>query len=123
MIRESGAPLVEADEPRERRQAMVKPSECRVLPVVLEVGDPTRDTDEVKWTVTEYLVGDVDIATPGIPSLWLHDAASLGPRVACSGSASQDRPVLTDPAILRTHRCTWTHTRDGVCGARARVLR
>ena len=54
--------LVEADEPRERREPFEEGRVARLFPVELEVAGKPGDEDEVERPVTRHLVGDRDVA-------------------------------------------------------------
>lgn len=54
--------LIEADQPRKRRQPLDEAHPCRLLPFHREVRDPARDHQQVVRSLTDNLVGDVDLA-------------------------------------------------------------
>ena len=62
LIRQPGPALVEQDQPRERRDVSQHPSERRVLPRHLEVGDPAGHVHDVDRPLTQHLIGNADIA-------------------------------------------------------------
>ena len=68
-IGEPGPALVEEDQPREGREPAEEARVARLLPRQLEVGDPARDKDEVERAVADDLIGDVDVAAPGVARL------------------------------------------------------
>jgi hypothetical protein len=61
-IRQSRAALVEQDEAPERGQPRQEPRERRLVPEVLEVGDPAHHEDQIDRARSDHLVGDVDAA-------------------------------------------------------------
>ncbi len=62
----AGAALVEADQPRERRQPLEERREARYRPVKLEMRDVAGDEDEIERAVARDLIGDVDVAAPRV---------------------------------------------------------
>ena len=73
---ETGTALVEADEPRERSQAVEQASHGRVLPVDLEMREEPGHEDEVERAISADLVRDVDVATAGITDGCIHRETS-----------------------------------------------
>ena len=69
-IGQSRAAFVEEDEARERREAAQESGERRLGPEILEMRDPAHDEDQVQRSITENLVGDVDVATTGVVGWW-----------------------------------------------------
>ena len=61
-IRESGAALVEEDQAAERRKPTEEPGDARLLPEVLDVGDPAMNEYEVDRALARDLVRDVDVS-------------------------------------------------------------
>lgn len=74
-IRETGAALVEQDQPRERGEAPEQVGIARLLPVDVEVGDESGDEHEVERPLAHDLEGDVDLAVSRLGEhrllLWL----------------------------------------------------
>ena len=75
-VRKAGAALVEQDEPGEPGQAPKEARERRLVPEVLEMGNPAHDEHEIDRTAPEHLIGDVDVPAVGI----LHRESKRGRR-------------------------------------------
>lgn len=67
-----GAPLVEADQPRERPEIVQELGEARQLPLQLHVRDEARYEDEVHRPFARDLVGDVHVAAQRVLRLSFH---------------------------------------------------
>ncbi len=63
-VREAGAALVEADQPRERAEPVEEVRVARLLPVLLEVRDEAGHEHEVDRPGAGHLVGDAELAAP-----------------------------------------------------------
>ena len=119
-----GAPLVEDDETRERRQPAAEVAVPRRLPTELHVRDITGHEDDVERTVARDLVGDVDVAAPGVPRLrnvHLTEVSATRPAPASRLPGRQAAPALgettvttqgsfrnTGPVGCHTLRAWWT---------------
>ena len=71
-VGEPRPPLVEADQPGERPEALEEVSVRRALPVDLEVGEEALHEHEVERAVARHLVGDVDVPAARVPDLRAH---------------------------------------------------
>jgi hypothetical protein len=70
-VRQSGAAVVEANEPGERRGTTEHVGVVRLFPLTLDVGDEAWDDDEVERAVAHNLICNVNVTALGVPSLWL----------------------------------------------------
>jgi hypothetical protein len=68
-IRETGAALVEADQPTEAAEPLEEPRKCRPLPLEVEMRGGPRRPHEVHGSVPADLVGDQHVAAPGVVGL------------------------------------------------------
>ena len=68
--------LVEADQPRERREALDEARHLRVLEVDLQVREEPVHQYEVERPVARHLVGDVRLAAARVPDRPRHPASS-----------------------------------------------
>ena len=69
-IGETGAALVEEDQPRHRREPREEAREQRLVPEPFEVRDPAHDEDQVDRTRAHDLIGDVDVAAARVADPW-----------------------------------------------------
>ena len=65
-VRQTGAALVEADDPSEAGESLDESSEWGELPRCFEVRETAGHDDHVDRAVAEHLVGDVHVAAPGV---------------------------------------------------------
>ena len=107
-IRQAGAALVEADQPRERREPLQEMRRARLFPVILEVRHPARHEDKIERPITDHLVGDIDVATLRVVGFrrWHGSvnhplATDAADWVELEGRADQRPPLTTHP---RSHR-------------------
>ena len=90
-VGEPRASLVEADEPRERRQPLEEGGVARLFPVELEVtGEPGHE-DEVERPVARHLVRDGDVAALRVANRASH--ATIVAQVSPRAEASRRRPL------------------------------
>ncbi len=61
-VGQAHAAFVEQDEPREGSEPFASPAVIAHLPEHLEIGDRAGHEDEVERSVSEHLIGDVDVA-------------------------------------------------------------
>jgi hypothetical protein len=71
-VGEASASLVEHDNPRPPRQMIEPGGLIRGVPHVFDVRNEARDDDEVLRTVSEHLIGNVDVATLGVTNFRVH---------------------------------------------------
>ncbi len=72
-VRHARSALVEQEQPREGRQLLEPAREQGHTPSQLDVRHESRHVDEVEGPVADHLIGDRDVAAPGVPGLGLHD--------------------------------------------------
>src|SRR6266568_4310206 len=88
-IRETGATLVEANQPRKGPESLEQPCRRRVLPVIIEMRYESGNEDEVERPLARDLIGDVDVAALRVPDRRFHSADSSGP---VSGRSAETAP-------------------------------
>ncbi len=71
-VREARPPLVEHDQPAERRQALAKGGKRRHVPLGIEIAEPLVEQQDVGRSVAHDLVGQVELAEPGVAGLRKH---------------------------------------------------
>ncbi len=67
-VREAGAALVEAQQPRERAEAIEEVRMTRLLPVLLEMRDEPGHEQEIDRSSTGHLIGDAEPVRFGVPN-------------------------------------------------------
>ncbi len=97
-VGEPRASLVEADEPRERRQPLEEGGVPRLFPVELEVAGKPGHEDEVERPVACDLVRDRDIAALRVANRASH--ATIVAQVSPRAEASRRRPLA--PAVFES---------------------
>jgi hypothetical protein len=106
-IRQPAPPPVEQDQPGELREPAQHRRQRRLLPLQLQMGHEPEGPHQVR-AVTHGGVGDVNVASLGVPGLWLrHGAVPLFPlshsgRAPPAGLAQQ---TPRDPAERHRRRC------------------
>src|SRR5262245_5204069 len=96
---EMSDPLVEAEEPAERRQTVKEPRVRRLLPHHVDVVRPRSDEHQVQRAVADDLIGDVAVLAPGAT------ASPAARPAACAAAA----PSVNDATARQSHRATGGH--------------
>jgi len=71
-VRKAGASLIEYDNLRSSRQMVQPAGLVRRVPGVLDMRNEARNDDEVFWTMTKDLIGDMHIPTLGVTNFRCH---------------------------------------------------
>ena len=96
---EAHPPLVEQDQPRERRELLAEAAVGRVLPELLEMGEGAPEPDDVRRPLAEHLVGDLDPAAVGVPhGRRAHEGSVSSNSSSSPSSLSQCRPTSRKPS-------------------------
>ena len=96
-VGEAGAALVEHDQPKRPRQALVELPVVRRLPVIDAIGDEVGDEDEIALGRAHQLVRDRDTVVAGVADVGLHGTSFLDFGRRDNG----DRAEPGDPAAAR----------------------
>ena len=71
-VRQTGAPLVEHDQPPERGESLPETGQRGDVPLGLHVAEPLIDEQHIERARPEDLVRQVEVASSGIPGLGGH---------------------------------------------------
>ena len=71
-VGETGAALVEQNQAGKSSEAGKEMGTTRIFPKQLDIGDKTRNEDQVEPAAADHLVGDVDIAALGVAGFRRH---------------------------------------------------
>ena len=66
LVRKTCPSLIKQNESSERGQASIISSERRVFPGIIYVGYPSRNIDQIDWSISHHLVCNLDIAASGV---------------------------------------------------------
>ena len=95
-IGQSGATLVEQDQPRHRREAIQKLCKRWLVPEVLEVRDPAHHEDQIDGTGTDHFVGDVHVAAVRVAHARTHGGERGHERSLRAGGGRLDGAARLD---------------------------
>jgi hypothetical protein len=71
-VGEPGAALVEQDEPAEAREPGQEMRQRRIVPGEVDVRDEPRHEDEIERPLAQHLIGDANLAAPGVARVGGH---------------------------------------------------
>ena len=71
-VRQAGPPLVEHDQPAERREALAELGQRRHVPLGIEVAEPLVEQEDVGRALANDLVREVQVAQAGVARLGKH---------------------------------------------------
>src|SRR5262245_35529018 len=101
-IGETGATLVEANEPSERREPFEETNRVGVFPRVLEVRQKSGYVDDVDRTTANDLIRDANVAAQGV--------LRLGPHASTGTCWLNTLAIFRQPSIRRNVICSCVFT-------------
>ena len=117
---QAGPAAIEQDEARERGVALEEAAQARQLPHVLDLGDPTRQEQQVERALADHLVGDAHVAAARVSGRGRHRSAmsvsALAARAStpspCTAPSDQREPAgLARTSTTRYIHRGWVRTR------------